>query len=76
MHFLRNGVIVIGGGAGTLSEICAAYIYKKPIVALKNSGGTATKYADEYIDHRKNVKIIGVETPQQAVKYILEQINT
>ena len=71
-----DGVIVVGGGSGTLSEICAAYMYKKPIVALKNSGGTATKYADEYLDHRKNVKIVGVETPQQAIKYILEQINT
>ena len=71
-----DGVIVVGGGSGTLSEICAAYMYKKPVVALKNSGGTATKYADEYLDHRKNVKIIGVETPQHAIKYILEQINT
>ena len=71
-----DGVIVVGGGSGTLSEICAAYMYKKPIVALKNSGGTATKYADQYIDHRKNVKIIGVESPKQALKYILEQINT
>ena len=71
-----DGVIVVGGGSGTLSEICAAYMYKKPIVALKNSGGTATKYADQYLDHRKNVKIIGVETPQQAIKHILAQINT
>ena len=71
-----DGVIVIGGGSGTLSEICAAYMYKKPIVALKNSGGTASKYADGYLDHRKNVKIVGVKTPQQAIKYILEQINT
>jgi len=71
-----DGVIVIGGGSGTLSEICAAYMYKKPIVALKNSGGTASKYSDGYLDHRKNVKIMGVETPQQAIKYILEQINT
>ena len=71
-----DGVIVIGGGSGTLSEICAAYMYKKPIVALKNSGGTASMYADGYLDHRKNVKIVGVETPQQAIKYILEQINT
>jgi uncharacterized protein (TIGR00725 family) len=71
-----DGVIVIGGGSGTLSEICAAYMYKKPIVALKNSGGIASKYADGYLDHRKNVKIVGVETPQQAIKYILEQINT
>ena len=71
-----DGVIVVGGGSGTLSEICAAYMYKKPIVVLKNSGGVAAKYADQYLDHRKNVKIIGVETPQQAVKYILDQINT
>ena len=71
-----DGVIVVGGGSGTLSEICAAYMYKKPIVTLKNSGGIASKYADEYLDHRKNVKIVGVETPQQAIKYILEQINT
>jgi len=71
-----DGVIVIGGGSGTLSEICAAYMYKKPIVALKNSGGTASKYADTYLDHRKNVKIIGVETHKQAIKYILENINT
>jgi len=71
-----DGVIVIGGGSGTLSEICAAYMHKKPIVALKNSGGTASKYADGYLDHKKNVKITGVETPQQAIKYILEQINT
>ena len=71
-----DGVIVVGGGSGTLSEICAAYMYKKPIVTLKNSGGTASKYADQYLDYRKNVKIVGVETPQQAIKYILEQINT
>ena len=71
-----DGVIVIGGGSGTLSEICAAYMYKKPIIALKNSGGTASKYTDQFLDHRKNVKIIGVETTDEAIKYVLEQINT
>ena len=71
-----DGVIVIGGGSGTLSEICAAYMYKKPIIALKNSGGTASKYADQFLDHRKNVQIIGVETADEAIKYVLEQINT
>jgi len=71
-----DGVIVIGGGSGTLSEICAAYMYKKPIVALKNSGGTASKYADQFLDHRKNVQIIGVETADEAIKCVLEQINT
>ncbi len=70
-----DGVIVIGGGSGTLSEICAAYMYKKPIAALKNSGGMAEKFSDQYLDHRKNVKIVGVNSAKDAVKYILEQIT-
>jgi uncharacterized protein (TIGR00725 family) len=71
-----DGVIIIGGGSGTLSETCAAYMYKKPIVAIKNSGGVAEKYADQYLDHRKNVMIIGVSSPKEAVKVILEKINS
>ena len=70
-----DGVVVVGGGSGTLSEICAAYMYKKPI-AIKNSGGMATKYADQYLDHRENVKIVGFDSPKDAVDYILEQINS
>jgi uncharacterized protein (TIGR00725 family) len=70
-----DGVIVIGGGSGTLSEICAAYMHKKPIAALKNSGDMAEKFSDQYLDHRKNVKIVGVNSAKDAVKYILEQIS-
>lgn len=70
-----DGVIIVGGGSGTLSETCAAYMHKKPIAALKNSGGIASKFSDQYLDHRQNVKIVGVETPQEAVKYILSQIT-
>ncbi len=71
-----DGVIVIGGASGTLTEVCASYVHKKPIAALKNSGGVATKYADQYLDHRNHVKIVGVNSPKDAVKYILEQIST
>jgi hypothetical protein len=70
-----DGVIVVGGGSGTLSEVCAAYMHKKPIAALKDSGGTATQFADKFLDHRKNVKIVGVYTPKEAVEYILKQIT-
>ena len=71
-----DGVIIIGGGSGTLSETCAAYMHKKPIVAIKTSGGVAEKYADQYLDHRKNVMIIGVNTPKEAVKTILDKISS
>lgn len=70
-----DGVIIIGGGSGTLSEMCAAYMYKKPIAAIRNSGGIADRFADQYLDHRENVKIVGVSSPKEAVKYILEKIN-
>jgi uncharacterized protein (TIGR00725 family) len=71
-----DGVIIIGGGSGTLSETCAAYMHKKPIVAIKTSGGVAEKYADQYLDHRKNVMIVGVHTPKEAVKTILDKISS
>lgn len=71
-----DGVIIIGGGSGTLSEMCAAYMYKKPMVAIKNTGGTAEPYIDSYIDYRNNVKVIGVDNPKKAVQTILELITT
>lgn len=71
-----DGVIIIGGGSGTLSETCAAYMHKKPIVAIKNTGGIADMFTDKYLDHRQNVKIVGVDSPKEAVKYILEKINS
>ena len=70
-----DGVIIIGGGSGTLSETCAAYMHKRPIVAIKTTGGVAEKYADQYLDHRQNLKIIGVTDPKEAVKTIMREIK-
>ena len=70
-----DGIIIVGGGSGTLSEVCAAYMYKKPMVAIRNIGGSIEPYIDGFIDHRENIKIIGVDTPQEAVKKILELIT-
>jgi hypothetical protein len=70
-----DGVIVVGGGSGTLSEVCAAYMSKKPMVAIRGIESAITPYIDGYIDYRKNVKIIGVDTPKEAVSKILELIT-
>jgi len=71
-----DGVIIIGGGSGTLSEVCAAYMHKRPIVAIRNTGGIAEKFADQFLDQRQNVKIVGVNSPKEAVRYILEKISS
>ncbi|MFB5646068.1 MAG: TIGR00725 family protein [Nitrosopumilaceae archaeon] len=68
-----DGIIIIGGGSGTLAEVCAGYMHKKPMVAIKNTGGIADQYADKYVDSRERIKIIGVDSPQEAVKTILEK---
>ena len=70
-----DGIIIVGGGSGTLSEVCAAYMHKKPMVAIRNLNGPVAQYIDGYFDHRKNVKIIGADNAQEAVKTILELIT-
>jgi uncharacterized protein (TIGR00725 family) len=40
-------VIVIGGGAGTLSELALAWIHARPILTLAGSGG----WADGAVEH-------------------------
>jgi len=70
-----DGVIIVGGGSGTLSETCAAYMNKKPMVAIRNLHGSVSQYIDGYIDHRENVKIVGVDNAQEALKKILELIT-
>ena len=69
-----DGVIIVGGGSGTLSEVCAAYMYKKPMVAIRNIKSSIEPYIDGFLDHRENIKIVGVDTPSDAVKKILKLI--
>lgn len=70
-----DGVIIVGGGSGTLSEVCAAYMSKKPMVAIRGFDSAISPYIDGYVDHRKNVKIIGVDTAKEAVDKIIELIT-
>ena len=67
-----DGIIIVGGGSGTLSETTAGYMHNKPMVAIRNLDSSIDPFIDGFIDHRENVKIIGVDTAQEAVKKILE----
>ena len=70
-----DGIIIVGGGSGTLSEVCAAYMHKRPMVALRGMGGAVAPYVDGYLDHRNNVKIVGADTPRDAVELLLPLIR-
>lgn len=70
-----DGIIIVGGGSGTLSEVCAAYMHKKPMIAITGLGGTITPFIDGYIDHREHIKIIGSDSAKNAVQKILKLIT-
>lgn len=70
-----DGIIIIGGGAGTLSEMCAAYMHDRPMAAIRGTGGMADLYADRHIDHRGRARIIGADSARGAVLCILEHLS-
>ena len=66
--FTADAVIIVGGGVGTLIEACVAYIKRKPIIALKGSGGIADKIAGKYLDERQLILVQEADDPMSAVK--------
>ena len=70
-----DGIIIVGGGAGTLSEMCAAYMHGKPMVAIRGTGGMADKYAGKYLDHRESIMIEEADSPSDAVERIFRTIR-
>lgn len=62
-----DAVVVVGGGAGTLTEVAAAYQMGKRIVAVRGTGGVADEWVGRHIDERKRGKVIGGATPDDAV---------
>lgn len=87
MGHLRNGIVaaaeavmVIGGKAGTLSEMAMAWRYNRLIVALSASGGVAAQYAGKAPDDRRRglppplATVQDAKTPQEAVDAIRRNV--
>ena len=73
--YSADAVIVVGGGVGTLIEVCAAYQNKTPIIAVKGTGGIADRFADDYLDDRKIERILHEDSAQAAVKRAISLIG-
>jgi uncharacterized protein (TIGR00725 family) len=69
-----DAVIVVGGGAGTLIEVAAAYQAAKPIVAVKGTGGVADAWAGRYMDDRQTRKMLWGSSPEDAVKKAVREL--
>lgn len=70
--------VAIGGKAGTLSEMCFAWIYEKPIIALSNIEGWSSKLASQTIDNRRNDVIHDAKSPSEVIEklnFLIEKTN-
>lgn len=60
-------VIAVGGGSGTLTEMCIAYMNFIPIIAMKGSGGWADEMAGRFLDNRKKYSVAVASDPSEAL---------
>lgn len=72
-------IIMIAGGNGTLGELSAAYLNRKPVVVVETSGGWAARvreaaYEGCYLDERKWVKIDYAATAKEALDIALSRL--
>lgn len=67
-----DGIIAISGGSGTLTEIAIAYQLNIPVVVLTGFGGWSDKLADTFLDERRRIKAIAVESAKEAVIRIIQ----
>ena len=70
-----DGIIAIGGRAGTLSEIAYSWMYKKPIIAIESVNGWSAQLAGKYLDDRNSKPIGKAKTAEEAVSSLLELIE-
>lgn len=66
-----DAIISIGGGAGTLSEICFGWIHQKPIFVFDQFDGWSEKLADQPLDRKYQTKIRRCRT----IDELLENLN-
>jgi hypothetical protein len=58
MALSGDACIVIGGRAGTISEVCLAWLHKRPLLPLVGCGGWSDQLPDNPPDERQNSAIL------------------
>lgn len=58
MALSGDACLVIGGRAGTISEVCLAWLHKRPLLPLVGCGGWSESLPDHPPDERKSSPIL------------------
>jgi hypothetical protein len=58
MALAGDACLVIGGRAGTISEVCLAWLHKRPLLPLVGCGGWSDQLPSNPPDERQNSPIL------------------
>lgn len=58
MALAGDAALVIGGRAGTISEVCLAWLHRRPLLPLVGCGGWSDQLPDNPPDERQNSRIL------------------
>ena len=70
-----DGIIAVGGGSGTLSEIGFGWQYGKPIAVITGIPGLSAELAGKQLDRRRQDRIMGASSGAEAVARIREALG-
>ena len=70
MALSGDACIVIGGRAGTISEVCLAWLHKRPLLPLVGCGGWSDGLSNNPPDERKNSVILNWSTTAELKEQI------
>ena len=71
MALAGNACLVIGGRAGTISEVCLAWLHHRPLLPLTGHGGWSDQLESNPPDERGNSPILpwgSIETLEQRLR--------
>ena len=72
MALAGDACIVIGGRAGTISEVCLAWLHRRPLLPLTGCGGWSEQLERNPPDERGNSRILSWSSIEQLERRLLE----
>src|SRR5690242_16940016 len=72
MALAGDACLVIGGRAGTKSEVCLAWLHHRPLLPLTGCGGWSDRLESEPPDERRNSRILSWSSIEQLERNLRE----
>lgn len=64
-------MVAVGGGAGTLSELCFGWVHGRPLYLLQGSGGWSDRLGRDVLDQRASSVIVPCDSVEELEREVV-----